>query len=508
MADAVPGRRDELLRGRLLASNALWQLLSQVIPLAVGLLTIPVLLKGMGVERFGLLTLAWVFVGYFSFFDAGLSRALTHLASKTLQQVGAQTEIGFLAWTATAMMMVVAVIGGIVIAAGAHWLVIAYLKMPDQLVPEAIAAFYWIAATIPIVVLTAALRGLLQAKQQFFVLSAISVCSGVFSFLAPVAILPFSTNLAHIVAALAFAKVVVLVAHVVACRRAYPHVFLRVTIASRWIRPLLSFGAWVMAGNLLAPLTLYLDRLLMGGMVTVAAVAYYATPYEVITKIFFISGAVGAVVFPALSAALEHDRARAELIYRRAFKYVLFLMFPACLAVILFARDLLTLWLDADFAGHSYRVAQILAVGVLALGLAHTPWALLQSANRPDLATKLNLLELAPYLLLLWWLTGQYGIDGTALAWTIRAVIDGSALMWLSLRVIPLELGVRRKWLPFAALGIASLGLAFFSFTLGEKILLFLVVVATQAVFMWRLLAEQERQYFFRLGGSVFISRR
>src|SRR3954471_24046401 len=118
MADAVPGRRDELLRGRLLASNALWQLLSQVIPLAVGLLTIPVLLKGMGVERFGLLTLAWVFVGYFSFFDAGLSRALTHLASKTLQQVGAQTEIGFLAWTATAMMMVVAVIGGIVIAAG------------------------------------------------------------------------------------------------------------------------------------------------------------------------------------------------------------------------------------------------------------------------------------------------------------------------------------------------------------------------------------------------------
>ena len=43
----------------------------------VGLFSIPVLIRAMGASRFGILTLAWAFVGYTSLFDFGLGRALT-----------------------------------------------------------------------------------------------------------------------------------------------------------------------------------------------------------------------------------------------------------------------------------------------------------------------------------------------------------------------------------------------------------------------------------------------
>ena len=52
--------------GKLVAKNTVINLAGQVLPLLVGIITIPMLIRGLGTERFGLLTLAWVVIGYFS----------------------------------------------------------------------------------------------------------------------------------------------------------------------------------------------------------------------------------------------------------------------------------------------------------------------------------------------------------------------------------------------------------------------------------------------------------
>jgi O-antigen/teichoic acid export membrane protein len=68
--------------GRLLAKNSLWNLVGWGAPLLVALAVIPLLIKGLGIERFGALTLIWMGIGYFSLFDIGLGRALTKLVGK------------------------------------------------------------------------------------------------------------------------------------------------------------------------------------------------------------------------------------------------------------------------------------------------------------------------------------------------------------------------------------------------------------------------------------------
>ena len=49
--------------------------MGSLIPMVVALVAIPIMLEKLGLERFGLLTLAWLIVGYFSLFDFGLGRA-------------------------------------------------------------------------------------------------------------------------------------------------------------------------------------------------------------------------------------------------------------------------------------------------------------------------------------------------------------------------------------------------------------------------------------------------
>src|ERR1700732_1001665 len=89
--------------GRLLAKNSLWNLVGWGAPLLVALAGIPLLIKGLGIERFGVLTLIWMGIGYFSLLDIGLGQALTKLVAEKLG-VERPEEISKLIWTALIWM--------------------------------------------------------------------------------------------------------------------------------------------------------------------------------------------------------------------------------------------------------------------------------------------------------------------------------------------------------------------------------------------------------------------
>jgi O-antigen/teichoic acid export membrane protein len=61
----------------LLARNAFYNFLGQAVPLLAAVVSVPYVIHGLGPERFGLLSLAWVVLGYFTIFDLGLGRATT-----------------------------------------------------------------------------------------------------------------------------------------------------------------------------------------------------------------------------------------------------------------------------------------------------------------------------------------------------------------------------------------------------------------------------------------------
>src|SRR5260370_22399359 len=98
----VANPTSHLTRGRLLARNTIWNLLGQLLPMAVAVVAIPPLVRGLGVARFGVLSLAWIVVGYFSLFDLGIGRALTKLVADKL---GAHDDHSIPPVARTAMLM-------------------------------------------------------------------------------------------------------------------------------------------------------------------------------------------------------------------------------------------------------------------------------------------------------------------------------------------------------------------------------------------------------------------
>jgi O-antigen/teichoic acid export membrane protein len=155
-----------LLSSRLLARNTLLNFAGQAAPLLIALFAIPLIIGGFGTDRFGVLTLAWVLIGYFTVFDLGLSRVLTKLVAERLG-TEYEREIPTIVWTTLSLMLLLGLVGTAFLSLLAPLLVGDLLKIPEALRSESLRTFYLLALSLPIIISTAGLRGVLEAQQRF-----------------------------------------------------------------------------------------------------------------------------------------------------------------------------------------------------------------------------------------------------------------------------------------------------------------------------------------------------
>ncbi|MEP6991734.1 MAG: flippase [bacterium] len=415
----------------MLARNTVLNVTGQGLPMVAALVSIPVLIHHLGTSRFGVLTLVWAAIGYFSLFDLGLGRALTQAVAMRLGSREGMADLSEVAWTALVVMTALGMAGGTLLAMSSGWLVRVVFHIPANLAGESLGALYLLALSMPAVVVTAGLRGLLEAHQDFGVATALRVPLALFTFIAPLFVLPFSISLVPIVAVLVVGRFITFAAYLVVCVKRYA--YLQQRPAPRWavLTPLLRLGGWMMASNIASPVMVYLDRFFIGATLAMTAVAHYVTPYEVVTKLLIIPSAMIAVLFPAFATTYVDNPQRTAVLFERSLRILVLLTFPLLLVVILFASEGLTLWVGAPFARESAPVLRWLAVGIFANAVAQAPFAMLQGTGRPDLTAKLHLIELPLYVATLAWLAHTYGIVGVAIAWTLRATLDAIAMLIL-----------------------------------------------------------------------------
>ena len=436
----------------------------------------------MGKERFGLLAIIWMGVGYFSLFDMGLGRALTKLVAERLSG-GQLDELGALIWTAMGLVAFMSILGSLLVLAGAGPLIRDVLNVDAQLHIEAINALQILAMGLPIVILSAALIGLLEAHQRFASITLVRIPLGVLTFVGPLIALQYSPSLV-------WATVTLLVAR---CGATIAYFFLAAGVRPeikkpQWplrvhMRPLFHFGGWLTVTNIVGPLMVYFDRFLIGSIMTMTAVTYYVTPYEVISRMQMLPQSIVSVLFPALAIAIAGERSQLLPLYTQTSKILFVLMLPLTAGFFLLAPEALELWLGTDFRENSVAVVQWLALGLLINTLAKAPLTALQSAGRPDLVAKAHLGELVPYALLLWSLTSMFGIAGTAAAWTLRVLVDTLLLNEMARYKLPEIRSVVFGTYGLILLVLTGFGVGWMISTLLWRGLLLLLVVAYSAYY-------------------------
>jgi O-antigen/teichoic acid export membrane protein len=97
---------------------------------------------------------------------------------------------------------------------------------------------------------------------------------------------------------------------------------------------------------------------------------------------------------------------------------------PLAMLALLLLRPFLIVWIGPTLAETCAPVGIILIVGFWFNCFSHVPYARLIGGGRPDLVVKLVVIQLPPYLALLYPVIEAGGVIGAALAWSLRSAAE------------------------------------------------------------------------------------
>lgn len=400
-----------------IARHTFYNLVGGLVPLAVALVTIPLYLRVIGLERYGILSLFWLLVGYFAFFDLGLGRA-------TAQRIAflhdrSDEDRGRAFWTGLSLSSGLAFLAAFVAWLVGHLALEAFTLASAPIREETKNALPLLVAAVPTAILQSFFRGALEGRQRFFTVNTLTslgaIGTGVFPLVAAAIWIP---NLWLILAVSLGVRLFLLACLANAALRAVPAG--KFQPAKRTdAQSMMRFGAWLTVSGVIGPLMVFADRFVIGGLMGAAAVGIYVVAFNLISQLLVLPSAMSIALFPRFAAGDTRSGFGRDALYA-----ALFLLTPVSMIAMLLTGPFLTLWVGELTAAQATPIALVLITGFWVNGLAQLPYASLQASGLTDLTAKVHLAEILPYLMLLWIGLDQFGLVGAALVWSLRAAID------------------------------------------------------------------------------------
>src|ERR1700687_820360 len=438
-----PARNPRRIESKAIRRGLISNVGGALLPAFVAIFAVRILVERLGQSRFGVLSLAWAFIGAIGLLDLGIGRALTRfLAARTESDEGRESAV---IWTSLASLFVLGTLGGSLGWIASEPLAGLFVHDERSLLPETAQALRVLSVSVPLVLLSSGLQGILEAFSRFDLRNRISIPLAILNLLVPVVMLWFGATLPHLLVGLVLLRLAATILFLIASLQTLPS--MRTLRFSRsGMRSVFSFGGWVTVSNATGPLFSQFERFCLGTFVTLPAVAFYSTPLDIYNRVTVFPGAALQVLFPVLAQSVVHEPDRASRLVSRGQLFILGTTFPVFLILTAVAPEALRLWLGVDFSNHASLVARLLAASVFVNCMAWLPFSVLQAAGRADLTGKLHLAEIPAHLALTMLFVRIGGVDGCALANLLRTAADAALIVWLATRGIPHGAGFARRF--------------------------------------------------------------
>lgn len=423
---------------RLIARNSAFNLVGQVLPMAIGILTLPIIVRGLGTDAYGIFSIAIMLLGYFNIFDLGLGRATVKFVAENTSPDRIH-RVPELVWTSFALLTVLGCVGGALAALFVPYSVAHWFKMPPSFFGEARVSLFILCAAMPVVLLNNAVRGVLEAAQRFDLINYIKAPTSLLFYSIAAILVPLGAHVETIVLWLVLIRLFSTIAYFWACFRVFPNVPRNIRVSRAALKPLSVFGGWIMVSNVTAPVLGYLERFMIASVLSLSLLSYYSAPYDLVSKMLIFPASIIPSLFPYFSfhGSRESSREYNEVseMTSRTIQYLLLVLTPIAGVFISFAGPILHLWLGPRFAEISAVPMQIVTLVFFFNAFAMIPFTSVQALGRPDLKAMLDLTVLPLYALASWWFMRRMGINGAALAKLFVTLVDLACLYLFAVRL-------------------------------------------------------------------------
>ncbi len=415
------------VKARLL-TNSIFNSATWATTVIVNLLAIPIMIRYLGVEGYGIYALLTGLVGYFGLLDFGLVDGVTKYVAHHLELGHPDAAIGSI--NATLLLQMIAGGLGVLGLCVFNRQLIHFLHVSPGLSQVASKGLYVSAGGFLAEMLLNTYNATLKGLQRFDILAKTSM---VFSFLT--AVITVVTLLAGgKLLAVVIATVLMTIANfgvaLILVHRHVPGYRLSFFGARTHFRSLFGFSAYVFVSRIASTLNSYFLQIVIAVILGPAAVTYFVVPMRMTSTLEAGFNSLVSVLFPHISALkAQGNMDSLRDLYSKSSKYTVALSTPVFLFVILFSRQILTVWLGADFSARAWPVLTFLSCASLLGVWTMVPANTIYGTGDTKIAATFGSIVAGLNLLLSVFMTLHFGIFGTAAAVLITA-FQGPIFIW------------------------------------------------------------------------------
>lgn len=232
------------------------------------------------------------------------------------------------------------------------------------------------------------------------------------------------------------------------------------------LKELWRYAAGMSAISVGGIILMQLDKWLLINLLPLATYGYYVLATSVANALYAVITPLFSSVFPRVSLLhARGDEAGLSRLYHSSAQYIAALVLPLAMIVSLFSEPLLLLWIRNPEVAHGVApIASVLVWGTALNGLMNIPYALQLASGYTWLAFRLVMVKLVLFVPTIVFLTLHFGALGAAAAWLSLNLLY--VLIGIPLTHAHLLKGEARTWLlrdvlPAAAAAVAAGALAY-----------------------------------------------
>ncbi len=413
----------------------------------MGLAFIPLYIRYLGVEAWGLVAFMSMLQAWLTLLDMGLTPTLSREMARFQAGEHNPESIRDLLRSLEIIFGSVAIVVTVIVWSLAPWVAARWLsaaRLPLGTVSQAVALMGLVLAAR---MLEQVYRGAIQGLQRQVWLNGIQGIVATVRWAGAVAVLVFLAN--SIEAFFVWQGIVSALSVILMARQTY-----------RWlpssarsgrfdaaalvrIRP---FAAGVAATTLLVLLLTQVDKLLLSKLVSLEDFGYYALAASVSGALYFLISPVATAASPRMAELVTQGQERLIIdTYHGASQWLAVILIPAALVMASFAQPLLLTWTgNVGLALRAAPLLSLLALGTLCNGLMNVPYVTQLAYGWSGFAVRVNIVAVCLIVPAILWSVPRFGAIGAAWAWL--ALNAGYVLVSVHFMHVRLLRGEKWRW--------------------------------------------------------------
>ena len=426
----------------------------------IGVLLLPLYVRYMGAEAYGLVGFYTMLQAWFMLLDLGLTpTTIRETARFRGGSIDALTLRRFLR-ALEGIFIVVAFLGAGAIMVGSRYIASSWLKVQHIPLKEVQYAIILMAIIMALRWTSGLYKGAINGFEKLVWLGGFNIAIATMRFVLviPVFIYVGASPMVFFGYQLVVA-VIEITALVIQTYILMPKINISRRLPWEWqpLRGILGFALMIAFTSSVWVLHTQTDKLILSKLLPLSEYGYFTLAVLLASGVLVISGPIGGALLPRMvKLNSEGDDEGLIRLYRNATQMVGVIAIPAALVLAFFSKQVLWAWTgNAQIVSSATPVLTLYALGNGILALCSFPYYLQFAKGDLKLHLIGNALFVVALIPTLLWATAHYGVIGAGYVWLYTNVIF--ALIWVPIVHRRFVKGLHKVWLQRDIAGIVML---------------------------------------------------